>query len=42
MALDCASVRPSSKATVGTWPAPFILRNCGVRLSPLRVSISIH
>ena len=36
------SVRPSSKATVGTWPAPFMARNCGVRVSPLLVSTSTH
>src|SRR5262245_13529228 len=42
IAFDCASVRSSSNSTVGTWPALFIFRNSGVRVSPLRVSISIH
>ena len=40
MALDCASVRPSSNSTVGTCPAPLSLRNCVVRVSPLSVSTS--
>ena len=35
MALDCASVRPSSNSTVGTWPALLSLRNSVVRVSPL-------
>ena len=31
MALDCASARPSSNITVGTWPALLSLRNSVVR-----------
>src|SRR4051812_35021201 len=42
MALDSASVRPSSNSTVGTWPALLSLRNCVVRVSRLSVSTSIH
>ena len=33
-------IRPGATSSSGTWPLGFIARNSGVRVSPLRMSIS--
>jgi hypothetical protein len=42
MALDCERTRPSSKITIGTWPAGFMERKSAVRVSAFRTLVSIH
>jgi len=42
MAFDCASGRPSSRITAGTWPAGFTARKASVRVSAATTLVSIQ